>query len=345
MVVRVVGESNGNVGVALSISNTDEIEGIVNSNSVSAVDQTGEMEVMGQVVLVDSRTVFDSDVVGVDLLSLILAGYVVEVDGFTDGLGQIYATRIEVKALSLADYLLDHTEGVEVKGYVSGINTATMTFDLGGLSVNYTNANIDMAGGLVADAYVEVKSVVGFNANNELVASVVEDESYDTATAGSSENDELEIHGTITADYVDGRFQLDNTTIIVDQNTDLGSLLVTDLTTGRYVEVEGKVNANGSLLASEVELEDDVDYELSGNITNIISSANNIGIITLDDNSVIYVNNDSIMLDERDEGVVPVAQFNLTYLATGDYIKVKLHTNGVGDLIVVKLDRDNTPAP
>ncbi|MDH5409732.1 MAG: DUF5666 domain-containing protein, partial [Gammaproteobacteria bacterium] len=98
---------------AESIHHADDVEGFVIANNI-AVD--GTLNVMGQTVTVDSSTVFESHVAGVGAPADIAVGNIVEVTGSSDGMGSVLATRLEVKAVDLATYLVDHPNGVEVKG-------------------------------------------------------------------------------------------------------------------------------------------------------------------------------------------------------------------------------------
>ena len=86
MVVTVTGtvHADGMTGSAKHIEFDDELEGIVNTNSVGA-DDTGTMTVMGQTVIVRTTTIFESDVAGIDSIDQVAAGNVVEVSGFSSG--------------------------------------------------------------------------------------------------------------------------------------------------------------------------------------------------------------------------------------------------------------------
>ena len=78
MVVHVEGSDDGSVGQATSISNDDELEGLVINNSVDATSQTGSMNIMGQNVGVSTTTIFESKVAGVTRPSDVAAGNIVE---------------------------------------------------------------------------------------------------------------------------------------------------------------------------------------------------------------------------------------------------------------------------
>ena len=170
MVVTVTGtvHADGKTGTAKHIEFDDELEGIVNANNVAS-DGTGTMTVMGQTVIVESTSVFESDVAAIDSVDKVATGNVVEVSGFSTGDGTVYATRIEVKLATHGG------EEIEVKGIIS--NLAAGTFDLGGLTVDFSSALFDdsLPDGTLSDGqYVEVKSTAGFNLDDELIASEIE---------------------------------------------------------------------------------------------------------------------------------------------------------------------------
>jgi len=169
MVVTVTGTVNadGVTGTAEHIEFDDELEGIVNASNVGA-DGTGTMTIMGQTVVISTTTIFESDVVGITGADLVVAGNVVEVSGFSSGDGTVYATRIEVK-------LAAHSgEEIEVKGIIT--NLTGTTFDLGGLTVDFSTAMFDdniPDSTLSEGLYIEVKSIAGF-VNGDLIASEIE---------------------------------------------------------------------------------------------------------------------------------------------------------------------------
>ncbi|VAW83267.1 hypothetical protein MNBD_GAMMA14-1087, partial [hydrothermal vent metagenome] len=93
MVVAMNGSSSGTTGLALSIDVSDEMEGLVQSNSIPPAGNSGTLVIMGQTVTVDVNTLFESNVAGITTIDQIVAGNVVEVSGYSDGNGAVFATR------------------------------------------------------------------------------------------------------------------------------------------------------------------------------------------------------------------------------------------------------------
>ncbi|TCK17971.1 hypothetical protein DFR30_1226 [Thiogranum longum] len=340
MVVELTGSASGATGRALTINASDELEGIVQSNSVAA--GTGTMVIMGQTVTVDLNTLFESKVAGVTTIDQVAAGHIVEVSGYSDGTGSVFATRVEVKAPDLATYLIDHPNGVEVKGVVSNLDPAMQTFDIGTMAVSYAGAIIDNDVTLAADLFVEVKSVAGIDGSGVLVASKVELEDDGVKGRQGDDGEEFEIKAVISSPFDGTSFSMDGTTVIVTDNTVFRSGDSSGLQTGILVEAEGNFNATGELVAEKINFEDEGDTEIQGIVADINATGVNSGTVTLQDGSVITVTNSTIMKDSRDNGMTPDTRFNLQALAIGDFVEVHLFVDTTsGDSVAVKLERDD----
>lgn len=349
MVVTVQGsiDNGGTTGVATSVEYDDELEGVVVSNNIAPGGTTGTLDIMGQTVTVTATTVFDSDVAGVTSVDLIAAGNVVEVSGFADGAGNVEATRIEVKATDLSTYLASH-DAIETKGVVSGLDTGAFTFQLGGLTVDYSGAVIDdmPAGGLADGLYVEVKSIAGIDSGTgNLIASRVELEDDGDFGHEGEDGEEMDIEGTITRDFNGTSFQINGTDVLVTDATELENIAAAGLLAGTQVKVEGEFNANGELVASSIEAEDDHEddaNEIQGTVASVTLEGANTGTIELSDGTVIHVTNDTIMEDDRDQGYIPDEQFNLTDIGNSNRIEARVYTDTAGDLIAIKIEREDS---
>jgi len=76
-------------------------------------------------------------------------------------------------------------------------------------------------------------------------------------------------------------------------------------------------------------------------VASVTSSAPNVGTVTLQDGTVILVNEETLMHDSRDEGMMADTNFNLQDLAAGDYVEVHMFDNGDGTFTATKLERDD----
>jgi hypothetical protein len=140
-------------GDATMITYDSDVEGVVVSNDITA-DNSGSMNVMEQIVIVDDMTVYDA---GIDHASNIAVGTAIEVSGIMQDDGSILAKYIELKSDSDHEY--------EIKGIVSGIPdpaTDITTFNIGDCQINIdentTFDGLTSAADLVNGIKVEVKA-------------------------------------------------------------------------------------------------------------------------------------------------------------------------------------------
>ena len=248
MVVTVSGLDSGGTRTAATIQHDNTLEG-----PISSVDPTNSrFIVLGQTVLVDDTTTFDS---GVTLGNLI-AGHVVEVSGFVKADGSVAASFIERKAPSGGCTL-----GCEVKGLVKFHNHATTSFQIGSLTVKYSGASIDNTlpaptGSNWNGLFVEVKGTAFDAGTTTLTASRIETEGFQ-----ASNGDQVELEGFVTS--VAGMpttFVLGSTTVQLTGGTVYLGGLSSEITVGQKLEVQGSIS-NGVITATKVKFQDGVRIE------------------------------------------------------------------------------------
>ncbi len=339
---------DGITGKATSVSYTDELEGVVLEVGVANADGTRTMNIMGQTVNLSMLTVFKSDVAGITSENDILAGNVVEVSGHSDGMGNISASRIEVKASDLATYGSE----IELKGVIDAINTDTKTFLIGTLLVDYSGATPD---NLPADPaswdglYVEVRSdsaPINNGGTYTLAATAVELEDDGKIGINAAVGAEVELKGMIMSVSSSVDFILDGqaVTIVtgsdepeVDKITSVDSTMI-----GRMVEAEGYIDASGTLIAHEVGLEDDGYTSLTSFRDYVQSVDLDAGTVTLQSGEVIVVTSNTIMQDSLTSGADHY--FDLTDLRSGDYLEIHAYTDASLNLVAAKLEREDGPS-
>ena len=257
MLVTVTGtESADGTANARTISFTDDVEGMVLNSSVDA-SGARVLNVLGQRVLLDANTVFESNDTNDVTTDDIDVGNIVEVSGYSNGNGEIQATRVEVKS---AQY--DLGEKMELKGNIS--NLTNTTFNIGQLTINVENAVLDndFMGTLQNGQYVEVSSYEDLDANGYFVANEIELKNNGTKEVQHNSNDEkVEIKGAITAELVNGQLEINGSKVILDTNTVFDEVINNKLTQGAIVEAEGYINVDGIFVATELELENDSDSD------------------------------------------------------------------------------------
>ncbi len=259
MTVKVSGSFNGSTNRAANIVQEDTLEG-----PITSVDPANsQFAVLGQTVLVDDTTKFDS---GVSLNNL-LTGQLVEVSGFVKSDGVIAASFIERKPGTGCSAIC------EVKGTVRNHNAGLATFQIGGLTVIYDNATLinDMpvpTGSNWNGIFVEVKGTGYDAATTTLTATKVEPENEGIGNVV----DEFEVEGFVTqAGTPNGNiidFTIGTTPVRTTANTEFRGGTVDEIVVGAKMSAEGRFDGS-TLIAKHVKFHASVrlegDATVSGN--------------------------------------------------------------------------------
>ena len=339
MVITLDGSVNadGTTGVATHISYSDELEGVVSAVNI-ATDGTGTLTVMGQTVKVSGTTTFESNVAAVTAMNLIVSGNIVEVSGYSAGDGKIVATRVEVKKAAW-----EAGDEIEVKGVITDLKEADMTFMLGGLMVHYNAAKIEHT--LTNGLYVEVKSTEA-PVGNMLNASKVEIEGDGKKGVDGHEGDKFELEGVVGSVISTTEFVLTGQTVLIDNGTEFENGSAATIAVDAKLEVEGTLNADGKLVADEVEFRHESSIEIKAKLQSIDATA---GTITVLDQTV-SVNSLTLMIGKSELctmsfpatcTIVLVHDFSLSKLKVGDVVELHIAMEN-GKLIATKLEHDDS---
>ncbi len=242
-------DASGTEGRASAIRFADDVEGIV----LSIDSANSSLNVMGQTVIHSVNTRFDD---GITTAGDIVVDNIVEVSGYSDGLGTIYATRIALK-----DNSYQAGEDIEVKGLVQQLDTNARTFKLGGLTVNYTGAELkDFEKRTFAnDVYVEAKAKerpVLISGNYTLNVIEVELENNGSKEIEGDEGEEHEIEGIVTTKLSETKFKLNGITVVHNAQTEFEHGTASGIVEGVRLKVDGHYNANNELLAEKIKFRD-----------------------------------------------------------------------------------------
>jgi len=266
MKVKVRGERNsdGVSGTAYEVEYDDELKGPVASVTDNG-DGTKDLEILGQrAVVSQGGTNFDDDDdadFGFDALA---AGQVVEASGFwkTDGGGNEYldVTHIELKAPDMASY----GEEIEIKGEIENLDDsdpARRVFGINGLTVDYTNADMDMEHaphGMLEDGLlVEVRGDHYDGTTNTLSATRIEVEEHGLGR----DIGRAEIEGYIDAGSLDGTiFSIGGQQVDFSGVTEWEHGGPGDLGDNVKVEAEGPIDGDGVMQADRIEFEGPGDH-------------------------------------------------------------------------------------
>jgi hypothetical protein len=249
MVVEIEGTVNSSTGTASIVRFDDSVEGPITDRDIAA----RTLEVLGQPVLVDDRTVFDNSTISPPNITGLDLNDIVEVSGQLDDLGNIRATHIEKKPASIE---------VEVTGFVTG--KSGNTFSINNLTVDFSTATLENFGGGQPQNgdFVEVKGLLAnfIPATNTLVAASVENKAKDIDDGLEAEVEgfiETLTAGGFTVVATSGRVEVQ-----VDGATVFSGGLAADLQVGIKIEAEGQI-LGGVLLADKVSFKDSIRIEVA----------------------------------------------------------------------------------
>jgi len=326
MVVTVNGSvnSDGVTGTAISVATRTEVKGMVLATNITG--GTGTISVMGQTVKISNDTKFKSEVTGILTIDQLVAdSSIVEVSGFTDGQGNIYAT-----------YVKELASGGEVKlhGYIQDLtgNGDNSTFSIG--TVTFTFNSVDTQFSDVSQAqlsngmYVYVESASYSGGSNPLLASKISREYYD-----DSEGSEYELEGVVTdiSNLGSGEFKMNNgISIRFDTATSFEHGIQGDIQLETKLEVGGKVQADGSILADKISFRVESDMEIEGTVTSVGDNMLTIGT------TVITVNE---FTSYEDETVEHNRTFNFSNIMPGMTIEAKYYVDAVDGNIATSIER------
>jgi len=237
--------ADGSAPSATSIDFSHDIIGPV----LSVDAARNELIVLDQRVLVDDATIFGPgiDPASVDGLAALPASQVVRVSGLPGFPGTLVATRIE---------LGDAGAALEIEGVVSFVDSGGAILHIGSLVIDYSGANLDGFDGgrpSIGDRVEVEGDQVG--PGGALIARELTRKELDLSL---EDGVRLEVEGLIHSLLSPTSFNVSGIQVRTGAQTSYENGDASMLVPNTRVEVEGTVDANGFLLASEVE------FKLSG---------------------------------------------------------------------------------
>jgi uncharacterized protein DUF5666 len=231
---------------------------------------TNTLRVMGHDVVTGATTSFEGSTTITSLAALKteLAGASkhpeVEISGRMDSAGVFHATRIAVKADDFAA-----GGKCQLHGKITSAPTSTAggtTFTVGDIATLVTSSTILSnltTTGLTTGAEVEVKGTL-----SDGVLTATRIESNRGVGEGVEVEDTVSIQGMAAGAISGGSFTLNGpngaVTVTVNAATDMGGAALSSITANAMLEVEGTVQADGSVLATKVKSETEIESESHG---------------------------------------------------------------------------------
>jgi hypothetical protein len=291
-------------------------------NIIDPLVGLAEVTVLGQTVLTSVGTRFD----GV-LLEDIVAGDELEVSGAIDGDGRVIATYIELES-GLTEY--------KAIGFVVGLDTAVMTFDLGGLAVDYSSAILsEFEGASLANGQlVEVRLDPIDFMNLPPSALVAEVELLPVPRI--EEGAEVEVEGYIDSFSSSTDFTVNGLAVTTDGSTTFVNGDVGSLGLNVKVEVEGVANAAGVINAEQVEFKQDNAIRVEGDVTAVTATTAASGTVVA--MGVTFEVRASTELEDDTTG--SSGPFTMNDLMVGDRVEVRGFLDGA-TIVAVELERED----
>jgi len=259
MILRVDGEwRDTGLGDAETVEYDDTLRGTMQVlGSWNPVSKTATVQILGQTVRVDSRTV----VKGMTVETLDnFDGEFVRMSGWRLPNGEFRASYLGLRTQSNSDDF-DSLNEVELEGIISGL-TGT-DFMIGSQLVNYSGAAPD--GLSLADlADGDAVEVEGSLSGSTLMAQEIRPDDSRRYLRGT--DDDIEFVGPVSAAFSQstGTFTVNGITVRVTDDTEFDGLSGPDELVQRLlVQVEGDFESDGSVTAEEIELRE-ADSELEG---------------------------------------------------------------------------------
>lgn len=255
-IIRAVAiEDNGQL-LAVTIEHDENLSGPVEIIDAAA----GTLTMLGQSVIIDAETQFDTTVSGIVDVQ---ANDSIVVSGLSLPSGELQATFIR---------RADPNEDIQITASISDLDLGNLTFELGNLTVDYSQAILLqlLTGIPELNLVVEVKGtslVNGVLAANEVRArvslpgvlnaaatSLSDFEIPLVSAAAGSSTVNANFVGHITASNLPGSITLVDIEVEIDVGTVIDGGALGDLNVGTRVQIEGNVASFGRIQATRIKV-------------------------------------------------------------------------------------------
>ena len=234
--------------------------------------------VIGQTVLTDADTVFDSSIDPVSFAGL-APGTTAQISGFYNDAGELIATRIDPDTSS---------PDVRLVGPVSGLDLNNMMFSINRLTIDYSRATlIELPGGMPAEGLLVF--VHGSLTDGILLV----DRIGSINNLASTPGERLHLAGLVTRFTSATEFDLNQFPVSTDANTSFVNGTVGDLQNNAEITIDGEVEAGGDTVLAKLvtfgepvinrttrifDLEDFTNVSVSGLARVMVSQASDYSI-------------------------------------------------------------------
>lgn len=301
--------TDGQTGQADRISTDPALRGPIESIDLGASTLT----VLGTQVSVVSSTIFDDSIQPRELATLAV-GDSVEAYGFADADRTLVATLLTRST----------DDEKELRGIVANLDRDATTFAINALTVDYSEAILD---GFDADiANGDIVEVEGDVLNGStLIAVRVEREGNQQFTA-DDEGTDVELEGLVTRFVSATDFDVNGVAVTTNAATTFEGGDASSITLNVRIEVEGTIDATGTLVADEVEFEQPSNLEALASVEAVDVGGGAVTLLGIQ----FSVDAGTALIDESD---TDLQFFSLQDVSVGDFVKVKAFDSGEAVLL------------
>jgi hypothetical protein len=321
-------DHDGINGEAYSIDMQEALRGPITAIDVDA----GTFVALGQTVIVNDETLFDSEIDPADLSALSVDD-IVEVSGFRDADGAVVASFIE---------FANPTYHYEVVGTVAALDPDAKTFTIGDLVIDFSAAQLSgFESGAPADGdLVEAEGTKFSEDTGAFIADLVKLESEKDDHWHHHDHhgdyDFAELEGLITRFESATDFDVAGEPVTTTETTRFEHGTAANLALDVHVEVKGSVDENGVLVATEVELYGISSVTLSGIVDEVSADDNTLTVLGVPiqvDTSTRY----------RDDSSAMLRTFGIADVTVGDTVEIVGYVidEATSTVLAVNLRREN----
>lgn len=290
-------------GKAQTVSFNAAVQGPVQTLDASG----GSLSVLGQTIHISPTTSFGDSITPRSIAGLAVGDFV-EISGFPQSSGALLATRIERKP----------AQELEVTGIMSAFDNTARQFRINALLVDFSQATLEGFNGAspANGDQVEVEAAA-FGSSGALLATRVERRSG--ALVGSSNRAEVE--GLVSRFTSASDFAVGGLPVTTSASTRYENGSAANLAVDVAVEVDGIVDAQGRIVAEEIEFRVESDLRVGGPVISV-----NVATGTLNIAGVEVATDVATRFEDR--SAANLERFSLTNVNMGDYVEVRGYAAG-----------------
>jgi len=311
-------DSGGTTGVATSVRFDNNVEGPV--ASIDTVANT--FVVLSQVIRITADTSFDS-AIQPPALATLAVGDTVEVSGLVRYDGSVDATRIDRRPVS---------GQVELSGTVALNQAVQRLLSLNAQMVDYQLAALkNFPGNAVANGQRIL--VKGPLSSGVIRATSLEYLGDEFRGAGGERR---EVEGSITRFTSISDFAVSGLPVTTTGATSFEGGTAADLALSVKVEVEGRLNDAGVLVATKIEVRRSAPVRIVAPVDSVNAAANSLVVLGV----TVKVDAVTRLEDQSSQHLLP---FGLANLNTGDYVEIRGTETpaGSGAVLATLVERTN----